>query len=80
MFADDIPDDLQNRNNFSKNHAKYFGPDYASNPFRILFLNNQSLCTKRKKLKLNDFFFLSGILQLNKLKISRDFSQLLSRK
>ena len=44
MFADKITNDLLSNNSFQENYANYFGQDYASNPSRILFLNNQSFC------------------------------------
>ena len=41
MLADKIPTNLLSENKFLKNSANYFGQDYASNPYRILFLSNQ---------------------------------------
>ena len=46
MLYDKIPTDLQSLNQFTQNQARYFGPDFASNPFRILFLSNQNFCDK----------------------------------
>jgi len=46
MLYDKIPTDLQSLNQFTQNQARYFGPDFASNPFRILFLSNQNFCEK----------------------------------
>ena len=42
MLADKIPTDLLSENKFIQNSANYFGQDYASNPYRILFLSNQT--------------------------------------
>ena len=43
MLDNIIPIDLQSRNQFKDNYAVYFGQNFASSPFRILFLNNMTL-------------------------------------
>ena len=39
MLDNIIPIDLQSRNQFKDNYAVYFGQNFASSPYRILFLN-----------------------------------------
>ena len=50
MLDDKIPINLESANSYSGNYAKYFGPDFASNPFRIIFLINENFCKKIFKL------------------------------
>jgi len=53
MFAHKIPPNFILLNIFENNSAEHYGQDYGSEPFRILFLQNQS--------EICSFFFLSTL-------------------